>query len=274
MSTTTETNEAYHADTSCISTSMLKLFRESIQKYYKRYVTKTEVEPPRKRELTLGTLAHAAILEPERWEKEFVSAPAWTRGNRRLLQKYTQEFDGTGVTVVSYDDARAVTQIAQAAQRVAGKLLALDGVVEQSIRVQDPETGLWMKIRPDKRLYVPERGLFVPALLDIKSTYEPDERQFLFTAKRFLYALQEVHYVEVVELEYGVKCDFHFIVVQSKKPYDARLYRMPDGWRQGAKALRRKLLRELAECYASGKWNDRPSQMEQQPVESETEVLW
>ena len=68
-------NEQYHADTSAISASGLKLFMRSPAHYYAAYLDPNRVERQPTPAMRLGTATHCAILEPTRFNAEYAVIP-------------------------------------------------------------------------------------------------------------------------------------------------------------------------------------------------------
>ena len=56
------TNEDYHADTSAISASGLKLFMRSPAHYYATYLDQNRIERKSSAAMKLGTATHCAIV--------------------------------------------------------------------------------------------------------------------------------------------------------------------------------------------------------------------
>ena len=69
------TNEDYHADTSAISASGLKLFMRSPAHYYATYLDPNRIERSPTPAMRVGTATHCAILEPERFSAEYIALP-------------------------------------------------------------------------------------------------------------------------------------------------------------------------------------------------------
>lgn len=247
-----ETNEAYHADTKWVSKSMLSVFAKSRREYFARFVAKTKPAEPPSPSMEKGTLAHLAILEPQRYMQEYVVAPAWTRASKKAFETWaadaTKDNDLKCLTV---DQHREMVAMRKAAETIAGPLLDAPGKVECSLRWMDPESGLGLKCRVDKLLEVAK-----PVVLDLKTTFDMSARQFFYTSRKFDYGIQQVHYSDGVRHETGLVPQFYFLVVGTSKPYAAGLYVLPEKEVSAARVKWRFLLNALAECYASGNWDE------------------
>ena len=81
METTTNklTNAEYHAMTDRVSHSMLEVFRKSAALYHGRFVTKEIPAPEPTSAMTFGNAVHAAVLEHDRFMKEYSVAPKCNR---------------------------------------------------------------------------------------------------------------------------------------------------------------------------------------------------
>lgn len=262
-----ETNEQYHADTKWVSKSMLAVFAHSRREYFERFVEKSRPAEPATDAMQKGTIAHLAILEPERFAESVAVAPTWTRDNRKAFESWSEETKATGKYehILTVDQSREMDKMRGAAMSVARPLLDSPGLVEHSLRWLDRESGLGLKCRVDKLIVAA-----TPLILDLKTTYDTSARQFYFTAKKFDYGLQQIHYSDGVRWECGVVPSFYFLVVGTTKPFDAKMYSLPEKSLNDAKMRWRFLLNELAECYASGKWDEAGSV----PVEPAEAAGW
>src|ERR1700722_4496491 len=103
--------------------------------------------------MILGTLAHMAVLEPERWIKETIVAPACDRRTTAGKQVYAEFLESSeGRIVMSNAQCSQVLAMRAAihASHAAMELLELEGPVEHSLYWTDPETGIQCKRRCDK----------------------------------------------------------------------------------------------------------------------------
>ena len=121
----------------------------------------------------IGTAFHELCLEPHK--KSIICGPENRLGKRWKEAK--EEADAAGkllLTSVDYYKAKAMSEAALNNQKLFDLIYANDALIEASIFVQDPETGLQLKTRPD--CYVKSKRV----CLDLKSTVDagPGDRDF------------------------------------------------------------------------------------------------
>src|SRR5690606_26208052 len=101
--------------------------------------------------MRLGTLAHLAILEPERWEAEMIVAPAVDRRTKSGKEAWAAFLtEAAGKEIVSAEDAALVESIAAAVRSHRGARVLLQGAAtEVSLYWRDAHTGVLCKGRMD-----------------------------------------------------------------------------------------------------------------------------
>src|SRR5581483_10081660 len=96
----TLTNEEYHAHRAT-SHSTLEMFRRSRKLYHAIHVARTMDRPEPTAAMQLGTHVHCAVLEPERFEAEYVYAPKCDRRTTAGKAAYAEFCAATaGKTVI------------------------------------------------------------------------------------------------------------------------------------------------------------------------------
>lgn len=127
--------------------------------------------------MDFGKAVHALILGDEVFEERFVVRPEKVEGEayhglKTVWKRWYREQDELGLTVITeeqLEQIRAMAEdLAQHPLVIAG---GLTGDVEVSMFARDPETGIWLKSRPDNR---PSEGMYV----DLKTAASLDQ-QFL-----------------------------------------------------------------------------------------------
>jgi hypothetical protein len=138
-----------------------------------------------------------------------------------------------------------------AAHRTAGKLLQ-DGVSELSGIARDPKTGLYMNIRGDWKCLSPNYGYFI----DVKSTVGCSYSELKRAFEAYNYPVQHVHYLDTANLIDGAGTYeyFSYLYVAKEAPYEVVLIKLDSGSLKKAKDARDRVLREIAQCEASGQW--------------------
>jgi len=160
--------------------------------------------------LSLGTAVHTAILEPARFDEDFVCAPdvnLRTSDGKAELAAFEEQCEADGLTPMKSDDYRKVCLMRDSAlaQPVIAALLQR-GVAELSVFYRT-EQGVLFKVRPD--WFGELCG--VPFVMDVKTT--DDVQDFGKSVEKYGYHVQAAFYSLVMNKVFGVEADFAFCVV-------------------------------------------------------------
>ena len=178
--------------------------------------------------MKLGTATHCAILEPERFEIEYVEAPVVDRRTKDGKALWN-ELEQSGRIVLSSEEYAKVTGMAKAMKdhELASKLVE-GGIAEQSVYWNQKVSGLEVseilcKARPD---YIkPLKKGYV--IVDIKTTQDASVYEFQRKAYyKYYYHLQAAHYVRGFEAVIGEKViAFMYIAIESEPPYAISVFK-------------------------------------------------
>lgn len=231
-------NEDYHDDLA-LGSSGFKLFMNNPGLYYafyrdprgKKHRTKTKQN-------LFGSTAHIALLEPEKFEKDFVvlqeketedgkeinkthkaykdfAKQALLEGKEALLHHEYESFCEMSAHIMSDDLARAC--------------LTGVGINECSFFIKDKNLGIMRKSRPDR--IVDLRGLnnYRYVIADYKTTElyldESTQNRYIWPSSR---DIQGAYHKDVVEQNREIKIDAVIYITQmSKYPYFVQCYEMP-----------------------------------------------
>lgn len=169
--------------------------------------------------------------------KKFI-AEARLAGQVPLKADVMAEVDAMVESVLSHPDARAVFE--------------RPGVAESSAFAPDPETGVWMRARPD---FLPDRTERRTIIGDLKTAVSADPRDFDRTAADYGYDVQSVFYPEVVR---NVRGDddvaFVFVIVEKTAPYLVSVCELVDDFPRVGRSKMRRALERFRECRETGEW--------------------
>jgi exodeoxyribonuclease VIII len=256
------TSRVPYADYAAIkahSISALKMLRMSPKHY--QYALAHPKESPA---LTLGTAAHTAVLEPERFERDFA---IWTRRtesgnmaprNGKIWDDFLNTAQGENQTVLTVDEANHARDIQTAVRSnpdVMRYLSAGDPEISMewsmSIKraVGENET-FSCKGRADWLNKIDGR----PCLTGLKTAR--DHRHYLFgaAAAKLGYHLQWAFYYDGYIRITGNIPHMAEIVVESNPPHDSVVYTIPDEILQQGHEEYCDLLRLYAHCNDTGEW--------------------
>lgn len=254
-----EPAEAYHARSE-ISKGMLADFHERRRLFEGRFISRTI--PPKKptKQMEIGTLVHAAILEPQKIDQLYVVIPDnLLSGDNRAIQKteakeFVKAVRSAGKCAVKADELTMIRTMAANVQATVGPLLGSAALAEKTIVWEHQATGLMCRCKPD--WYRPTtRGTAIG--FDIKTTGDISKHGFGGSVEAFAYWLQDAHYSEGIEVATGKPVEeFIFVAVESEPPYQCRTFQLEDEAREAAKEHRERLMSELAECMKTGNFAD------------------
>lgn len=246
----------YHAQPG-VSISRLKELKRSPKHYIYRLQNPVTTRP-----MTLGTAAHCATLEPERFESQFA---IWDRRSDKgnLCPRNGQFWEAfqlkhQGQTIISEEERDLAEAIAQAVRSDPCAMRYLEtGEPEVSMRwTQTSES----QLRKPVDLSCRARADWLTRidgehfLIGLKTAR--DCRPFVFgsAAAKLGYHLQWAFYMDGYESITGVTPTVKEIVVESAPPYDVVVYTPPEDVLLQGRAEYEGLLRQLVECESRQEW--------------------
>jgi len=259
-----EAPDAYHADHSALTSSMLKLFVGSLfngqpsggpRAYFESYIQEQPAPPRNPGILLTGNVFHTMCLEPHLLESRYRVIPTYAGASQRVAEAWKAE-QPPGLTFVAADQWGLAERMAESLRQRCGELLDAPGYVELALQGCDSETEICYKARLDK-LLLRTTG---PVLLELKST--EDLEHFPQVASALNYPLQMAHYAAAIEDWLGLCPTVFFAVAERDPPHRAELFDMPPTRLRQALRLRRRALRSLHRCLTTGVW---PAAFDQVP---------
>ena len=246
--------DQYHAATDWLSNSMFKLFLEDPRLYEAAYITKT-LPHKRSTAMDLGTVAHAAILEPHIIDGVCLEIPASALngdGHRKGSQWKDFAEQNAGRILIKPEEMKLVRGMFEAcyANSKARRLLMAPGATEASIFWTCTLSGVRRRVRPDK--IVDGWGW-----VNLKtSSNGVDEDSFRRTVRNFGYDVGQEFYLDAADALYGSRVPHVFILVEQDPPHRVRLYELSEQWAERAGAIVDDGLRDFATRQASGDWSN------------------
>lgn len=241
-------NKDYHADSTYLSSSNLKLLLKDREKFYKEKIL-GEKERKESAAFDEGSLVHSMILEPHRLDEDY----AFYNGLRKAGEDY-ERFKATvsGKTVISRPQRIRCDSFVEAYKKnPVGPRILSGGDSEYTIC--QTLLDVPVKIRAD---YI---NINAGYIADIKtSSYPTDVDTFRMTCTQWGYDLSAALYSKVAELQYGKPFDFYFVVIDKKNVvcdvYKASKDTLAKGNLQVIEALK-----IYKQCMATGNWTNIPS---------------
>ncbi len=218
--------------------------------------------------MVFGSALHTAVLEPEKFDDEFIvsgqcestkksgerctnQGTKYVRGGW-LCGVHSKGIDGesNGKLAISAKQKESIDNIVRAVSfnRAATELLKAEGKNEVSAFFKHPETGTECKLRTD--------GIRPgwEAAFDIKTIENASPREFERALAQWRYDAQAAFYQDgLAQVGINIK-HFAFIVVEKSAPYGIATYRLMDEAIQAGRECYLADLRIYAECERSGFW--------------------
>lgn len=206
--------------------------------------------------MKFGHAAHCVILEPDRFEADFIQSPVFNRRSpkgREAFQAFCQAQRGRTVLLPEeYDRCRALAAAAKA-HPLLRRIMAKRGVNEVGLAWTDPGTEVALKARPDRL------GLYVddwPTIIDVKTAVDAGPWAFAASVHRYSYHQQAALYLDGAEALQSVQGDrrYVFVVIEPELPHAIAVYELAvEAIEQGRQEYQRNL-RTLVRCRETGHW--------------------
>lgn len=237
-------NADYH-DEPAYSASGLKLIERS-PAHYAHAGTRSP-----SRAMQIGSAIHCALLEPDRFNNQYVCSG--TDDRRASEYKQAVKSKGTDELVLTQPEWDKVVgmQAAAYAHPEARSVLNCPGEEELSVFANDPGTGLPIKCRPDKLCHL-NHG---PMIVDIKKCQDARPEEFSKSVARYGYDLAAAHYMETYEQASGYEVvQYLLIAIEEEPPHGVKVYELPHEWIKYGCKRRDAALEVAAQCVESGEW--------------------
>lgn len=239
-------NEDYHADKRFESSTGLKHILRS-PAHYQYYKEDGQKE---KEAYRVGTAIHAALLEHDRFKREYIISPDFNRRTKEGREEelaFKEQAKLDGKFIVSEDEIVMIERVAENVDKHKGASALLKaGIPEKSFYWEDPETGILCKSRTD--------SISPYAILDVKSCEDASPNAFMKNCAKFNYDLSAAMYREGVNAVENDYLDFAFLVVEKKAPYCVALYVAPPEMLTSGLVRFREALNKVKECRQQGEF--------------------
>lgn len=264
--------EAYHGADLCagpsISSSGLRtIFADSPMAYWiESPLNPNRLERDESDAFSLGRAAHHLFLGEAEFNRHFVARPeelngkAWN-GNRTDCREWIEHVEGQGLTVLTPGQIEQIRGMAgllpwQAGLEDSGlknspvvTAGALKGLIEHTIIARDPETGVYLKSRPD---VIP---LASQEFNDLKTTVAVDYDSIQRTLGDYRYDMQASLASLCLEQAAGVAfTSFAFIFVMKKPPHAVEVVELTPTDLDDARLDLSAAIRTFAHCLDTGRW--------------------
>ncbi len=246
--------EEYHADRQWLSHSALEIFRKS-PRLYKRWFD-GEWEREKTPEFRLGSALHAMLLEPDSFDQLFMAIDCASRNTKMYKEAASNEKR----EILLSSEFEHVMKMASAVKCHGwiNRLIEY-ATKELAFRFINPLFDIPCKVRPDAIGMILHHGIEHDAILDLKTSRNPSQDDWIRDAARFGYHRQAGFYLKglmkVVELP--PETMVVHIVVGSQEPYDVFAYELDGCSMATGLDENEELLFELKERRDNNNWTER-----------------
>ncbi len=248
----------YHNATA-LSHSKLEAFRRRPALYKRRFVDGIKREPWEAHKFRIGSALHAAAEGVDAFTRTVSVNTAFQDFRAKAAQQWRDDVYASGkVAALLGDEAERVGQMLNALQGhpVLGPLLS-HAQAEVTWRASHPRIPVPLQCRTD--LFVGDG-----TVIDLKtcaSLDEGDYANFQRSYWKFGYHRQAAFYREILRLCGVTMKEFLFAAVEDDEPFGVDVYRVgEDDLRVGDEENGADLA-NLIECYRSGTWPNRPTEV-------------
>lgn len=254
-------NEDYHRNPDLlpapsISSSGLKTLLNRSPRHYWYDSPLNPERPPEseKAHFRVGKAAHDVLLLSDRWPECYHVLPeGFSYAKTKQFADAIAEAEAAsqlGKCVLRYEEAATVMAMAESlrANQFAAAALS-NGESEVTLVWQDPETGVWLRARPD---FLPAKRLIIP---DLKTAADGSPKAFARAIAQFGYHQSAALYADGIKTIFGaLPTNWLHVVMEKEPPHVVSLYELPGEDIERGRWLNRKAIRRFAECLSADKW--------------------
>lgn len=198
----------------------------------------------------IGRAAHLKLLEPQLYAKNIaVRDKIYDSWRTKDAQNWLKEMNAMHMTVLTPAEEERVMGVVRALNaHPAHRDGILGGLVEATMVVKDPRTGIWIKSRPDS---IPTQA----AITDLKLMDDPSPRGVGRAVETLGYDMQLALAAITYYALTGVTIDTLFLLaVESKRPHAIHVATLSTSAVYWARVRIRKALNTMAKCLAENDW--------------------
>ena len=243
----------YHSRDGRANASGLMAFAKNPALYYQTYIARTVDPEPPTLDMTVGSLTHSLVFEPELAEDEYVVYPQALPSKGRVFEDWRRaQAQGRVIVPASYWRLAEAMRDSILSLPRSREIVEAEGHTELSIYWTDEATGIPCKARVDKLFLRAVQDL----LVDLKTTSMLT--RFPQSIVRYGYLLQGAHYAAAVQAWTGRVPRFSFLVVEKAPEHLVAIRDVLPAELAAAERYRRQLLEHLAHCRATNVWPAQP----------------
>ncbi|KKM52638.1 hypothetical protein LCGC14_1554760 [marine sediment metagenome] len=262
-------NEAYHAD-KALGSSGVKTYLDCPALFHAHYIDPHPEFTEQSKVAEMGTAAHLALLEPEKFHNEYLvlDDESVKKKTLKAWNEFKKVAKEEGKIPLLWEEYRQFCMMAEKIkQSPKAHALLLGSLKECSFFIKDEETGLILKSRPD---IITTLSSYGTVMADYKTTGKSLD---YFSQNRLAFDLdrdiQTSHHKNVTEKATKGIIDHVFHIIQSTKyPFLVRVIGMPpheldiglERAREGIRGIHNAMTTNQWPGYGDAiEWFDRPN---------------
>lgn len=180
-----------------------------------------EHRPEPTKALLFGIAAHAAILEPRKFQNEYAVAPNVDRRTKAGKEEYAAFLEeNAGKNIISREDLDTIVDMEDAFYRNKTAFDLMIGQHEVPVTWTDPDTGELCKAKYDCITLIDGK----PYIVDYKTTDSCEDGVFERSARKYGYKFQTGMYTEGYFQNFLEECGFAFVAQEKTAPFLVRTY--------------------------------------------------
>lgn len=249
-------NEFYHNSGVGISKSDLDLIHRSPAHFVAGKAEPRKETPA----MLLGTVTHAAILEPDIFDSRYIVSPKFDRRTKQGKEEaaaFEAEIESKGLTAIDSDVYEAARNMSKSARDhpIARRLLGT-GTAEASVFWHDSDLleycscepcYMYCKARPDL--------LLDNMVIDLKTTDDARPEAFRRKIANFRYHVQQAYYSDGIKTVTGEAPNtFVFLVIETTPPHGINIFMLDDDSVELGRTAYKADLQTYIECLKADNW--------------------
>ena len=242
-------SDDYHASEG-ISRSSLMHFIKTPFHYWNKFINPdSKSEILNNDSIKIGSAFHTYILEPEKFNKQYVVCEKRDKRTKEGKLYYDQlNLISNGRQLINQDDFEKLKLMSDNFMSHAQiRNLIEGGQYEKSLYWTDPHTNLLCKVRPD----IWQNGF----ICDIKTASSADYRSFQSSLYKYGYYIQCAMISEAFKHIFNIEMkDFIFIVIENEWPHAFAIYQFEEALLEHSISIFTNKLLELKECLNKNEW--------------------
>lgn len=237
--------EDYHGREICdgpsLSSTSIKLINDCPLRYWHASHFNPERPVVDKPHFRFGAAIHEALTHDVQFWSKIKTWPNW-RTNKAKEER--DEWQAAGNWAFRDDELVAIKGMLAALRndRLSREAFSGEGYVEQTIAWRHPDTGIWLRTRPDWR---PQKMLFVP---DYKTATSSRPDQFVRQLINLGYHIQAALIQDGCKAVFDVEPRIMFVAQEKVEPYIPAVIECPPDAIRIGRMLVAKACRRLQEC--------------------------